>query len=207
MKPCQFALVLYKTQPAVVTAIESEKIEIQTPSGAKKVREKDFDLLSTGPVKDLSKAIGSSVPEADFSEAAEFFASEPPIFTEIAELVWGALPPEAAWAAWKAISESPWFQCPSPSEPVMIRSREEVDAIVRKAQAKQAEGAEREAFIARLKASMAGKEGIKLPDDAKLLQDVEALALGNSDKSKALKEAGIPETPEAAHRVLLITHY
>ncbi|HNY21770.1 MAG TPA: RNB domain-containing ribonuclease [Treponemataceae bacterium] len=207
MKPCQFALVLYKTQPAVVTAIESDKIEIQTPSGAKKVREKDIDILSAGPVKDLAKAMGSSVPEADFSESAEFFAGETPLFTEIAELVWGGLPPDSAWAAWKAISESPWFQCASPSEPVAIRSRDDAEAIMKKAQAKQAESAEREGFIARLKASMAGKEGIRLPDDAKLLQDVEALALGNSDKSKALKEAGIPETPEAAHRVLLVTNY
>ena len=47
--------------------------------------------------------------------------------------------------------------------------------------------------------------GVSLPDDGKHLQDIEALALGKTEKSRTLKEAGLAETRENAHRVLLAT--
>jgi exoribonuclease-2 len=40
-------------------------------------------------------------------------------------------------------------------------------------------------------------------EDRRYLQDVEALAKGQSEKSRTLKELGRPETPEEAHRLLL----
>ena len=37
------------------------------------------------------------------------------------------------------------------------------------------------------------------------MQDVEALALGKTEKSRTMKEAGLTETPEKAHKLLLDT--
>ena len=48
------SLVLYKSGPARITAVE-EKIEIQLPNGkSKRVREKDIVLLHPGPLRSLS---------------------------------------------------------------------------------------------------------------------------------------------------------
>jgi exoribonuclease-2 len=215
MKLKEHALVLYKNQPAIVTAIGLDKIDIQAPSGTVKVREKDIDPLHDGPAKDLKKVLAAPLPAGDIMEAVEFFAGETPSFAEVAELVWGSFPAESVWPIWQAIAGSPWFIAETPSKPLVLRSKDEAEAIIRKANAKKEEGAEREAFTARLKASMAAAAGkgtagaalVSLPDDAKFLQEVEALALGNTEKSRALKDASLPETPEAAHRVLLATGY
>lgn len=207
MKPTEFQLVLYKSQPAIVTAIESDKIDITTPSGTKRVREKDISLLHRGPVKDLKKVLDASLGEGNLAEARDFFEGEKPTFAEVAELVWGALPAESAWACWKAVSQSPWFVAGQPDEPLGLRPKAEAEELIRKAGAKQAEGAERDAFLARL-AAVLGGTGEPLPDaDSKYLQDVEALALGTTEKSRTLRDAGIAETPQNAHRVLLKTGF
>nr|MCR4939688.1 RNB domain-containing ribonuclease [Treponemataceae bacterium] len=46
---------------------------------------------------------------------------------------------------------------------------------------------------------------LDLPADAKYMQEIEALALGQTDKSKLMKEAGFKEAPEKAHKLLLDT--
>jgi len=207
MKLKENTLVLYKTQPALITAFDGDKLEIDSPSGRKKVREKDVDFLHAGPVKDLKKVLAADVPEGDVSEALEFFEGETPSFAELTDLVWGNYPAEAAWAIWKSVSESPWFVCTSPVEPVALRARAEAEALIKKAGAKKEEAAGREAFIKRLKQSLSAGTALDLAEDGKFLQDVEAVALGNSDKSKTMKEAGITETPQAAHRILLKTGY
>jgi exoribonuclease-2 len=215
MKLKEYALVLYKNQPAVITGFESDKIDIDTPSGKKKVREKDVELLHSGPAKSLTKALDATLPVGDLMEGWDFFAGESPSFAEISELVWGAFAPEQAWPAWSALAASPWFTVTSPEEPVRLRTKDEAEAIIRKADAKKGEEAEREAFRLRLAASMkasrageaAPEGGIKLPEDAKFLQDVEALALGKSDKSRTLKESSISETLQNAHRVLIACGY
>lgn len=206
----EFSLVLYKQRPAIVTGRDGDKYEITLADDKKKVREKDTVPLHEGPVKSIATVLNAPLPPGDLAEAVDFFAEDPASFSEIAELVWGKLSPDAAWVAWQTLVESPWFECSTPDEPVRVRPREEAEAIIRKGAMKQAEADEREAFAGRLRATMAGKGsngGVTLPDDAKFLQDVEALALGNSDKSRSLKDAGIAETRENAHRVLLQCGY
>ena len=82
----------------------------------------------------------------------------------------------------------------------MLQTKEVIARQEEKNRAKEAELENRSAFIQRLKAKK-----LKLPADAQLMQDVEALALGQSDKSKTIKEAGFTETPEKAHKLLLDT--
>lgn len=207
MKIKENNIVLYKTQPALVTGITGDKIEITTPSGSKKVREKDIDFLHQGPIKSLKALIDSALPQGNLDEAYDFFSNETPSFTEITDLVWGNYPPESAWAIWNEISTSVYFNCTSPSQPIRLHSKEEIETALAKAQAKKNEGAERKAFHERL-AQCRKKDSNPLPcEDYKFLQDVEALALEKSDKSRTLKEAGISETPEAAHSLLLQAGY
>lgn len=207
MKLSEFSVVLYKGQPAVITGFEPGKIEIRLETDTKKVREKDIVFLHQGPVKTVAELLRAKAPAGDLSEAAEFFAGEHPSYLELVELVWGSFPAEAAWAVWREVSTSLLFSCPSPDGPVKVRSKEEVAESVKKLEAKKLEGEEKQAFLGRLKAALSGKGAINLPADGKYLQDVEALALAQSDKSRTLKEAGLAETPQAAHRVLLATGY
>ncbi|HKL87236.1 MAG TPA: RNB domain-containing ribonuclease [Treponemataceae bacterium] len=207
MKIKENYVVLYKTQPALVTSIVGDKIEITTSNGSKKVREKDIDILHQGPVKNLSSLINADQPQANIEEAYEFFLGETPSFKELSELIWGDYKAEEVWGIWKEISTSFYFKCTSPTEPIHLRSKEEIQASQAKAQAKKDEGAERKAFHERL-AACRKKDALPISnEDHKYLQDVEALALGKSEKSRTLKEAGITETPEAAHALLMQTGY
>lgn len=207
MKLKEYSLVLYKKQPAVICGFDGDKIEITASAGNLKVREKDVDFLHAGPVKDLKKILAASLPAGNITEALEFFSGETPTFSEFTELVWGSYPAETAWILWKTLTESPYLVCTIPTEPITFRSKDEAEAIIRKGQAKKDEGAERDAFHERLKRTLSGQNGLNLPDDGKYLQDVEALSLGKTEKSRTLKEAGISETPQAAHRLLLKAGY
>ncbi len=204
MKPQIRAVILYKGQPGLITALDSEKITITLEGGEKKVREKDINLLNAGPVQALSALFSATLPAGDTKDAVDFFSGESPSYAELTELIWGAYPPEASWAVWQAVRASPFFECDDPAGSVRIRSNEEIETMTRKEEEKQRAGAERMAAIGRLKGAVAGT-GQLLPDDARFLQDIEALALGMSDKSRSLKEAGLSETPVSAHSVLLAT--
>lgn len=202
MKLKEKSLVVYKNQPAIVVGSDMEKIEIDTSAGKKKVREKDVVHLHSGPCSSLSAVLSFPTPEGDLMEAYDFFAGETPSWSDLSELVWGAFPPDAAWKAWSALSASPWFVAESPAEPILLRPRDEAEAIIRKAESKKNEEAERDAFLARLASG-----NVDLSTDGKYLQDVEALALGKTDKSRTLKDARVSETPEAAHRTLIACGY
>lgn len=216
MKLKDKALVIYKNQPAVIIGSDMEKIEIDTPSGKKKVREKDVILLHAGPCGKLEAILSAPLPAGNLMEAYDFFAGENPSWQEISELVWGTFAPDAAWKIWSELSSSPYFVAESPTEPFRLRSREDAEAIIKKADSKKNEEADREAFLARLAVNIKNGPlsegqpvpgGVDLPTDGKFLQDVEALALGKTDKSRTLKEARLPETPDSAHRALLSCGY
>jgi len=71
---------------------------------------------------------------------------------------------------------------------------------------KQRETGERAAFLDRIKKCLKNPAANPLlPEDARFLQDVEALAYGKSAKSRTMKELGLGETPEDAHALLLTT--
>jgi exoribonuclease II len=226
MKLTDKSLVIYKSQPAIVVGYDMDKIEIDTPSGKKKVREKDVILLHSGPCVSLSRVSSAPTPQGNLMEAYDFFTGDTPSWNDVAELVWGTLSAESAWNAWREISGSPWFVAESPAEPIRLRPRDEAEAIIKKADSKKNEEADREAFLSRFAVSMknarasaraahaadsGGAEpatgGVDLANDGKYLQDVEALALGKTDKSRTLRDARLGETPETAHRSLVACGY
>jgi exoribonuclease-2 len=203
------SLVLYKTRPAVVTGTGGDKITISTLGQDKKpqtlkVREKDVELLHPGPCS-LNDIEGEG-PAGNIREAWELLAagggeSGAVSLKELAELAWGEFSPSAAWAAWEALREGLYFA----GEPrsIRIKSADEVGEAESKRGQKQREAGERSAFLDRLKAALAGNGPALTETDRRYLQDVEALAWEQTNKSRTLKDLGRPETPQEAHRLLL----
>lgn len=193
------SLVLYKNRPAVV-ADSAEKLSISFSGGESlKVREKDVELLHPGPSPRI-EAVEQARPEGDAEGAWELLSGTEVPLAELAELAFGAFTPETAWAAWRLVQDGLRFE----GTPRAVRAKvaAEVASEESKREEKAREGAEREAFLARL-----AKGTAQLPEDARRLQDVEALALGKTEKSKTMKDAGKPETPVDAHKLLLSVGY
>jgi exoribonuclease-2 len=198
-------LVLYKNHPAVVTGPEGDKIPIAVLKGGKlKVREKDIEVLHPGPCA-LSDLEGD-VPAGNVREAWELLADSPagvPL-KELAELIYGVYSPRTAWAVWELLREGLYFS--GDAGDIRARPAAEVEPEEKKRKEKQRETEERAVFLERLmKAAEGGPaQTAGLAEiDRRFLQDVEALARGQSDKSRTLRELGRPETPAEAHRLLL----
>lgn len=201
-------LVLYKNQPALITGIQGDKFEIAIAGGVKKVRAKDMVLLHKGECGSLQKALDAVPPQADFGEAADFFAGETPSFSELSELLWGEYPAEQAWSIWRLISSAPYFMCTTPDEPITIRTAAEIERLTQKQAEKEAAEAVRQDFVTELRACMQGKQFQTAESRfTPFFQEIEALALGSASVSKLLKDAKIEQTPEHAHDVLLKMHF
>ncbi|UTD12675.1 RNB domain-containing ribonuclease [Treponema denticola] len=207
------AIVLYKNRPALIKGQADGKFEIETETGIKKVREKDFSVLAPNNSSSLKNILTAACPEPDFNAAADFFEEGTALFSEISELVWENLNPEQMWAAWLLVSASPLFIAESPDLPIKIRTKEEAEAIaaaaLKKETEKQAEEQERKEFISSLSKFIKEKkeENFDLKKYSHFLQEIEALALEKTDKSKLLNEAHLKETPESAHKILISTGY
>lgn len=203
------AIVLYKNRPALITNISDGKFEIETETGIKKVRGKDFCLLSKNNKQNLKTVLNAVCPPADFSEISDFFEDGSASFFELAELIWNNLAPEQIWAAWQVICTSPFFSAESPDKPVKILTREEIEIIQQKQNEKEQEEKERTLFIQTLSKCIKTKDfgSFDVPNYAHFLQEVEAFALEKTDKSKLLKELHIREQSDAAHRLLLQIGY
>ncbi len=193
------SLVLYKNRAAVVTGI-GEKLSISLAGGdSLKVREKDVDFLHPGPAAKPAN-IEAAEPAGDVQGAWELLQGSTVPLQELAELAYGEWTPESAWAAWRLVMDGLLFS--GTTGAIRARNADEVAADRAKRDEKGRESAEKAAFLERL---VKGK--LSLPEDSRRLQDVEALALGKTDKSKTLKEAGKEETPQQAHRILLECAY
>lgn len=219
------SVVIYKNQCAVVTAIDGEKYEITfctapaTSTGKKaqyavlKVRDKDIIPLHSGPVSsvDIPFLFSDDKITAQLEETHELLLSDESTakqsisLSDIAELSRGSFKADECWALYKAVSASPDFAPDTESLKSGIikfipRTAEEAASLRQKADEKEHAGELRDAFILRLK-----QNKLELPSDSKYMVEVEALALGKTDKSKVMADAGIAQTPEKAHKLLLDT--
>ncbi len=224
------SLVLYKSQPALVTGLEGDKFLITfcsqpaSPGGKKavysqqKVREKDIILIHQGPLASLEKALAAAGDQAlisgftsSLTETWELLISEeetastPLSFSELVDYAASNLAPENAWAFYQTVSSMPQF-CPDAdafkngSLSFTLRTADQIEEINQKKYEKEHEAEIRRAFIERLK-----KHQLDLPADSKFMGEVEAFALCQTEKSKVLEMAGISQNIEKAHRLLLDT--
>lgn len=217
------SLVLYKNQPALLQEVSTDKYTIlyctalPSPGGkpaqfaTQKVREKDIELLfeTTSGEKTLLVQLLQVTEDAKvmqkriepiyelLSEDEDSFTT-PVSFADLQDYA-DVKTAQDSWILYKALKNTLFFTEQAPLS-FMVQTKEVIARQEEKNKAKEAEQEIRSAFIRRLKAKK-----LDLPADAQLMQDVEALALGQSDKSKTMKEAGFTETPEKAHKLLLDT--
>ena len=203
------ALVIYKNKPALVKDFADGKITISLQDGAQvKVREKDIELIHQGPVKDLSGIEGAHPSASAIRDAWELLSdeSEPVPLKDLAALVSGEYTPSSAYTAYCLLKDGLYFQ--GEIDRITPREKDKVIADEAKRNEKQRETGERAQFIERLKLCIKKpSENHILPDDARFIQDVEALAYGRTAKSRTMKELGLSETPEDAHALLLNTGF
>lgn len=219
------SLVLYKNQCALITDRDGDKYIIRfctqpaTPGGKKavygeqKVREKDVVLLHEGPASSLDAVLAFNA--SDFKEQLDetyelllsdeaAAGSEIPL-SEIAEYSRGSFEADQAWFIYSSVLNDVRFllsqeKLKAGEIVFTLRSQEEIEALNKKQYEKEHEAEIRAAFIARLKARK-----LDLPDDAKFMGEVEAFALCKTDKCRVLTDAGVAQTIEAAHKLLIDT--
>ena len=222
-------LVLYKNAPAVITERDGDKYVIRfctqlaTATGKKavygeqKVREKDVVVLHEGPCSSLEKVLelAGDTPSADFltkiQETYELLLSDESTATseislnELAEYALGSFKADEAWAFYAALCDSVYFAPVTEALKLgqisfLPRTQAEIDSLNQKKYEKEHESEIRAAFIKRLK-----ERKLDLPGDAKFMGEVEAFALNRTEKCKVLQEAGIGQTVEKAHKLLIET--
>lgn len=216
MKISKDSLVLYKEAPWVVkeTIPMEGKIEITGPLGkTMKVREKDIVLLSSGKTENLNKLFDSAYLdekektldlENKIKEIWELAGGEEISFGDFSAMVFDSNAPDLQWLLYKKLKASPWFTLELTEDsglnlPVLKpNSQILANELIEKKDKKQKETRLREDAVKRLK----NREDFQ-DEDIPFLQEVEAFALGKSSKSAILREAGIPETQEKAHKILL----
>ena len=194
--------------------------------GTQSVREKDVAILHEGPASSLKAVLENAEKAPDekcmstltsdneiFNQIKETYellvsdeetASSPLEFREIANLFHGSFSADESYMLYKGLMNTVFFTQSAKdfSDGKIVftpRAQEEINSIIQKAEEKGKEAELREGFIDRLK-----KRSL-LPEDAKFMGEVEAYALGMTEKSKIMHDAHFKETPENAHKILLET--
>lgn len=184
------ALVIYKGKPALAEE-KGDRLELTLEGGEKlKVRSKDVLFLHPGPSR-----LELRVPEGEEEAAWELLEGQKVSLKELAELAFGAYTPEAAYGAYLLAQKGERFVLEGGE--VRARTREELASLEEMKRRKE----ERErAFGEAVERIRQGRPSL---EDRPLLAEVEALAYGERKESRLLKALGLPETPEAAHGLLL----
>lgn len=212
------AVVIYKGQCAVVKSVDGEKylIEYRTGEGKRvsnaqlRVREKDVILLDSGPaaldalLSFKDEAIGGQIDEARELLLSDEDSAKGVCFTDIASIIRSGYKANEAWAVYCALRASKGFILDADAMKngtvrFIARTDEEIALIQSRAAQKEKDEKERGEFISRL------KKRALLAGDARFMGDVEAVALGQSEKSRTMADADMIATAESAHRLLLDT--
>lgn len=191
------------------------------------VRTKDIILLHEGPVTSLEKVLEFSekeCPKEDdmykldqnnqiflkLAECYELLDSDDESrsaeygFEELTSLFYGTPKADETWGLYCSIKNTLFFMQNLKAQMegkilFTLRTKEEMDTMVKKANEKGMEAQIRAEFIERL------KKRKLLPEDSIFMGDVEALAQGKTDKSRTMHDANLKESPEKAHKLLLET--
>jgi len=191
------SLVLYKIHPARVLSV-GDKIEIELEGGqSKRVRPKDITPLHPGPLKRLAEL--QEPGTAQLEEAWELLEGAETDLKELAELIFDAFTPASAWAVWRLLDEGLYFQ--GTPDAILPRAREAIEQDRAEREAKARAEQEWADFMERLGA------GRIIDADRARLAEVERLANQQGEHSRILKALDLPETPQAAHRLLVGVGY
>jgi len=206
---CENALVIYKNKPALVKEKTSEKYSITLKDGSQvKVREKDIELVHSGPVKNFTEINTIHPSEESLKEAWELFSDEGETLSleDLASFVFNEYTPSSAYSAYLLLQDGLYFS--GSANEIVLRGRDEIACGEARRSEKQRETDERAQFLNRLKACLKNPAENKMSaDDARFIQDAQALAFGKSAKSRTMRELNLGETPEDAHSLLLKTGF
>ncbi|MCB1918362.1 MAG: RNB domain-containing ribonuclease [Candidatus Competibacteraceae bacterium] len=188
----QNSLVLYKNGPARVAEL-GDKLDIELEDGRSlRVRLKDVLLLHPGPVRNLSEL---TMPAGEVEAACELLDGGQTTLPELAELIYGAYTPSAAWSTWRLVDEGLYFQ--GTPEAINVRPLAEVE---QERAIREAKAAEREAWNGFLQRARAGRCS---SEDAAYLQEIEEVAWGQREQSRVLQALDCQQHPGSAHALLL----
>lgn len=188
------ALVYYKNK-AALSSQDKDRIEIQFgDKSTARVREKDVELIHPGPLTRIPPAPES---EADQKTAWEMTAGASLTLQELCELLYGQTNPANLLASRQLLESSLYFYLDN--QTVMSRSQEELKTLIQKQQKREQDVQDRADFIKRARNN-------RIEDgDQRFWGEIEAFALGRSQKSGTLKDIGLAESMEEAHSWLLRT--
>ncbi|QQS53203.1 MAG: RNB domain-containing ribonuclease [Candidatus Competibacteraceae bacterium] len=188
----QHSLVLYKNGPARVASL-GDKLEIELEDGRSlRVRPKDVLPLHPGPLRGLREL---DLPPGEVEAACELLEGEQTTLPDLAELIYGAYTPAAAWATWRLLDEGLYFQ--GTPEAIVVRPLAEV---AQERVAREAKAAERETWNEFLSRARAGR---CVAEDAAFLHEIEEVAWGQREQSRVLQALDCNQNPESAHGLLL----
>ncbi len=189
------ALVLYKGKPALARN-SGDKLELTIPGApVVKVRPKDVELLHPGPLSKIPEPRG----DGDFETAWEMSAGQTLTLEGLCELVFGHAGPEEALACRLEVLDGLRFRSEEGASGFRAASPEDREREAARRTRKESEAADREAFLVRARA------GRFEAGDERFLGEVEAFALGATQKARILGDLGLPEKPDAVHAWLLKT--
>jgi exoribonuclease-2 len=185
------ALVFYKGKPALSTR-DGDKLVLDLQNGqSARVRDKDVELIHPGPHQKMPAPAGSG----DFETAWEMTAGTEVGLAELAELVFGADGAAERLACRLAAGDGGLFRMEGSS--IIALGADERERLADKRLKKENEAADRAAFISR------ARKASPQPGDERFWGEVEAFALGKTQKSRMAVDIGLGETMEAAHAWLL----
>ncbi len=205
------ALVYYKSKAARVDAIgdKDDKIEISILKTTKRVRDKDIKLLHPGPVSDISTLdIELPDPPEALSETLELLEEEAVSLSELSDFLYGEFSPQSAWSSWMLVMDGLYFELLADENAKdagedLIKARPQ-DLIAADKEKRESRIQQQEAWDTLIKCISNGR--IEETDYPQLIE-VEQLACGERENSRILKAAGIQETKEAAHALLIKLGY
>jgi len=185
------SLVMFKSRPALARR-DGDRIELSFSDGPViRVRDKDVELIHTGPLKKLPEPAAGG----EFETAWEMTAGSSIGLEELAELAFGSTGPAERLACRLVAQEGVLFKA---EEGVIVAlSAEERANDEAKKRRKEGEASERAAFVERARTMHIE------PGDERFWGEVEALALGRTQKSKTATDIGAGDKPETAQAWLV----
>ncbi|HSV56057.1 MAG TPA: hypothetical protein VLH39_02995, partial [Magnetospirillaceae bacterium] len=176
------ALVIYKGKPAIAK-LTGDKLELVMPgSPTVKVRPKDVELLHPGPM--------AAVPEprlgGDFETAWQMSAGLCLSLESLSELVFGEFGPAEALACHREAEDGLRFRVEKGGKGLRATDRGERDHEAARRSRRESEAEDRESFLTR------ALKGRFEPGDERFLGEVEAYAMGATQRVRLLSELGLP---------------
>lgn len=186
------ALVFYKSK-AAVSFRDGDRLRIVFDDRTEaRVREKDVELLHPGPILKVPvPAVGG-----EFDTAWEMTEGSSTTLEELAELAFGDTGPAEILACRLVAVDGVDFRMDGAK--VIAATAAERDAELERRRRKADEALARASFVDRAR-RLALETG-----DERFWGEVEAFALGKTQKSKTTAEIGAGDTPETAHAWLLL---